>query len=926
VRTARWTLCALLVAARPLAAQGGGAIAGTVRDALSGIPLADVMVSVPGSQRSAITDTAGVFRLREIPPGWRRLRAVLIGYRPILRDSVLVHAGETVVLGLLMQPTGGIDTLRAIDITTKPDIVLDPLATATTQRVTGEEIRRLPVSSVDEAIALSAGSVGTSYRGGRLGQESFIIDGLQVKNQLDASTEGLGMRVPVDMLTEAALTTNGFSARYGQALSGLVSVATREGGERWSGRAAYETDRPAPDASDYGLDRFVLAGDGPLPGGLRLALAADVSGRMDADPVNAPDPVDPRDPRNERPNLLPHNGGETWDLAAKLKVPLGEHNVVRLFGLSSVDQRLLYDPALKYDEQFAPGQRVSGSLLSGHWQYAPGGQAAHSLVSDLRVSYFSRDFIRGQLEETPAQRFGGFLAGPLRVVGADIARARDTVAALQPIPGYGTPVLADNTPWGVPAFFLSGGGNGSLAWNHFNELRAQLDVDVGGRNADLYVGGEISKQHVQTFQRADPSLPVGPGLAPPVTASDFQPVTAAAYAEVQTRWSDLGFTFGLRLDRFDPSARLGGYTAQPKLAAGPRFAVSTVLKGATIVVSYGRFNQPPDFQYLVDGAFDDTSRTGRFRVGNPLLGYEKSTQYEISLRARPLSGYAIRLNAYVKRLDNLVASVPYAVSPDSSVFGNYDYGDVRGVEALFEREYADGWGTKLMATLQSAQATSTNAYELYRRIRPSPNPSDTVFPAQVEFPLDYDRRVGATWIAYGTVPERFGPSLLGARVLANFEGSLIARFSSGLPYSRMNASGDTIIGLPNSQRLPSQFTLDMLLRRPFTIGGRRGSVYLDVRNILNRRNIVAVRRDNGQPGLGGPEIDSVAQLAYQAHPEPIPFESPRYRAWADANNDGVISGPNELLPLFKAAAQDFTQPLFAFGPPRLIRFGVEVIF
>lgn len=925
MRRALGVAALLVLAARPLSAQGGGAIAGTVRDAVSGVPLADVQVSIPGAQRSAITDTAGVFRLREVPPGWRRLRAVLIGYRPILRDSVLVRASETVVLGLLMQRTRDLDTLRAIDVTTTPDIVLDPLATATTQRVTGEEVRRLPVSTVDEAISLSAGSVGTSYRGGRLGQESFIIDGLQVKNQLDASTEGLGVRVPVDMLTEAALTTNGFSARYGQALSGLVNVATREGGERWSGRAAYETDRPAPDASDYGLDRFVLAGDGPLPFGLRLALAGDVAGRVDADPVNAPAPADPRDPRSARPNLLPHNGGETWDFAAKLKVPLGEHNVVRLFGLGSTEQRLLYDPALKYDERFAPARRVTGSLLSGHWQYAPSGRAAHSLVSDLRVSSFSRDFIRGQLAETPAQRFGGFIVRPLHVVGEDIARSRDTVTALQAIPGYGTPVLADNTPWGVPAFFLSGGGNGSLAWNHFNELRAQLDVDVGGTDADLYIGGEISRQHVQTFQRAEPSLPVGRGLAPSVTASDFQPVTAAAYAEVQTRWSDLGFTFGLRLDRFDPNARLGGYTAQPKLAAGPRFAVSTVLKGATIVVSYGRFNQPPDFQYLVDGAFDDTTRTGRFRVGNPLLGYEQSSQYEFSLRARPLSGYALRLNAYVKRLQGLVASIPYGLNPDSTVFGNYDYGDVRGVEALFEREYADGWGTRLMATLQSAQATATNAYQLFRRIRLAPNQTDTVFPAQVEIPLDYDRRFGATWIAYGTVPERWGPSVAGARVLANFEGSLIARFSTGLPYSLTNPSGDTIVGLPNSQRLPGQFTLDMLLRRPFTIGGRHGSVYLDVRNLTNRRNIVAVRRDNGQPGLGGPAIDSIAQLAYQAHPEAIPFESPRYRAWADGNADGLIAG-SELLTLFRAAAQDFTQPLFAFGPPRLVRFGVEVIF
>jgi hypothetical protein len=39
----------------------------------------------------------------------------------------------------------------------------------------------------------------------------------------------------------------------------------------------------------------------------------------------------------------------------------------------------------------------------------------------------------------------------------------------------------------------------------------------------------------------------------------------------------------------------------------------------------------------------------------------------------------------------------------------------------------------------------------------------------------------------------------------------------------------------------------------------------------------------------------------------------------------VIAG-QELLTLFRAAAQDYFQPLFAFGPPRLIRFGVEVIF
>jgi hypothetical protein len=103
-------------------------------------------------------------------------------------------------------------------------------------------------------------------------------------------------------------------------------------------------------------------------------------------------------------------------------------------------------------------------------------------------------------------------------------------------------------------------------------------------------------------------------------------------------------------------------------------------------------------------------------------------------------------------------------------------------------------------------------------------------------------------------------------------------------------------------------------------------LYFDVRNVLNRRNIVAVRRDTGQPGLGSDGIEALAEEAYQAHPEEIPYESARYRATADANGDGYIAGREELYPLYLSAATDFTQPLFAYGPPRLARLGFEFLF
>jgi hypothetical protein len=116
------------------------------------------------------------------------------------------------------------------------------------------------------------------------------------------------------------------------------------------------------------------------------------------------------------------------------------------------------------------------------------------------------------------------------------------------------------------------------------------------------------------------------------------------------------------------------------------------------------------------------------------------------------------------------------------------------------------------------------------------------------------------------------------------------------------------------------------VRRPLRLGNVRGSVYLDARNLLNRRNVIAVRRDTGSPMASDTIIATMARAAYTAHPEPIPYESPRYRSDADLDGNGLIQGQSELLPLYQEAARDFTQPLFAYGAPRVARIGFELLF
>jgi outer membrane receptor protein involved in Fe transport len=904
-------------------AQSAGSVSGVVREAGdSARPLSAARVAADGGRLAVLTDIHGGYRLRGLTSGWHVITAAAIGYRPVSRDSVLVRDGQATPLDfvLTLDPVG----LAPIEVvSTRVDSLLDPLAPADVQRFTNEQLRRLPVTNIDEAIALSAGAVGQSYRGGRLGQQAIVVDGLGVKNQLDASNGPTGLRMPPDMLEEGSLVTNGISARYGQAVSALVQLDTRDGSSRWQGRALYETDRPMGDGADYGLDRAALSVEGGLANGVTVVGVADLNGRLDADPVNAPPADNPRDPRHDSPWMLPHNSGQQVDLAAKLTASIGTGMTLRILGVHSAEERMLYDPNYKYDADLGPGRRVTGDLLTLHLQKS---MLKSGLLADLRLGYYTRDYLYGTPDQAPDYGVGAFTSNRLHIVGEDLARAQDTAAARAPIPGYLVPSFSDRTPWGVPAFFMARGSNGNLAWNQFRELRGRLDFDiVTGRTSELFVGGEFQGQRVETFQRIQSWSPVGDSLPPP-TAATFHPRAAALYGEYQIRGKDLGLTAGLRYDQFRGREDIPGQAASTQHTLSPRIALSTVLKGATVVASYGRFQQAPDYQYLVDAAFDDSTRTGRFRRGNPNLGFESATQYELSIRYRPRAELGLHANVYYRRLNGLVASVPLGTTPDSSVFGNEDFGTVKGVELIAERSMKNHWAARVSYTLQTANATSTTAFLLRHLLTVDPVTGDTTVPAKVEFPLDYDRRTGLVAILSAESPQDLGPRLGGLRPFGGLEGSVVVQWSSGLPYSRVAPGSDSLVGLPNENRLPGTQTVDLLIRKIITFGAVRGGIYLDIRNLLNRQNIVAVRKDTGSPQAPTAEVQAQADAAYTAHPEPIPYESSRYRRWADLNNNGYVDGPLELQPLYLAAAQDYNQPLFAYGPPRLIRLGMDFEF
>ncbi len=70
-----------------------GTIVGTVTDSLRGLPMPDASVIVLGHRRGAMTDTAGMFRIRNVPVGIQTVRVLSIGNDPALR-TVTVRANE----------------------------------------------------------------------------------------------------------------------------------------------------------------------------------------------------------------------------------------------------------------------------------------------------------------------------------------------------------------------------------------------------------------------------------------------------------------------------------------------------------------------------------------------------------------------------------------------------------------------------------------------------------------------------------------------------------------------------------------------------------------------------------------------------------------------------------------------------------------
>jgi hypothetical protein len=85
-------------------AQQRAAVSGTVLDAVSSAPLADVLVTIVGTERSARTDGEGQYQIVDIEPGLVKVIAQIIGYHPITTPYYNLKPGATTPVHFKLAP------------------------------------------------------------------------------------------------------------------------------------------------------------------------------------------------------------------------------------------------------------------------------------------------------------------------------------------------------------------------------------------------------------------------------------------------------------------------------------------------------------------------------------------------------------------------------------------------------------------------------------------------------------------------------------------------------------------------------------------------------------------------------------------------------------------------------------------------------
>ena len=269
----------------------GKAIDGMTKDPLVG---ANILLLPVESGRGTMTNENGEFVIPNIMSGIYSIKVSYMGYASTIIQNIEVSPGATTEI-LCSMSVEAIEGQEVNVVAESMENTVDVKSVVTQVKYSGDQLYKMPVSNFTDVIANAGGVVkteagrsqGIHMRGGRSGEVAFYVDGILTNDPVDRSQ---GVQIDKESIDVLTISKGGFSAEFGEAMSGIVTVVTKSGSKQnYSGNLIFETDQVSNNNSIYNNNygKYNLQFGGPFPG-LKKYLSFYLSGSYTGSDIVSP--------------------------------------------------------------------------------------------------------------------------------------------------------------------------------------------------------------------------------------------------------------------------------------------------------------------------------------------------------------------------------------------------------------------------------------------------------------------------------------------------------------------------------------------------------------------------------------------------------------------------------------------------------------
>jgi len=211
-----------------------GKLAGIISDKESGEALIGCNIIVSNTELGTASNESGEYFILNIPPGKYSITFSMIGYETLVMEDVKISTDKTTRLNTTLATT----VLKGSEIIVKAERKLIQFdVTQSEARITADDLDVMPVTEVNDVLRLQGGITqdaggGLHMRGGRSSEISYLVDGVPMSDAYDG---GISVQIDNDNLQELQVISGTFNAEYGRALTGVINMITKDGGDSFDG-------------------------------------------------------------------------------------------------------------------------------------------------------------------------------------------------------------------------------------------------------------------------------------------------------------------------------------------------------------------------------------------------------------------------------------------------------------------------------------------------------------------------------------------------------------------------------------------------------------------------------------------------------------------------------------------------------------------